>query len=103
MALINCPECGKEVSDQSNNCPNCGYPISNNQFSVQQPMQSTNQSRAHPDDQSSIGFAILSFFLPIIGLILWLVWRDEKPLKAGSAGKGALAGVVINILFWGII
>ena len=27
MALINCPECGKEVSDKATNCPNCGYPL----------------------------------------------------------------------------
>lgn len=27
MALIECPECGKEVSDQAKNCPNCGHPI----------------------------------------------------------------------------
>ncbi len=27
MALIKCPECGKEVSDKAQNCPNCGYPI----------------------------------------------------------------------------
>lgn len=27
MALINCPECGKEVSDQAVSCPNCGTPI----------------------------------------------------------------------------
>lgn len=29
MALIKCPECGKEISDQATSCPNCGYPISN--------------------------------------------------------------------------
>ena len=27
MALINCPECQKQVSEHSINCPNCGYPI----------------------------------------------------------------------------
>lgn len=27
MALIKCPECGKEVSDNATNCPNCGYPL----------------------------------------------------------------------------
>lgn len=27
MALINCPECNKEISDQGDKCPNCGYPI----------------------------------------------------------------------------
>lgn len=29
MALINCPECGKEISDQAVSCPNCGTPINN--------------------------------------------------------------------------
>lgn len=27
MALIKCPECGKEISDKAPNCINCGYPI----------------------------------------------------------------------------
>lgn len=27
MALMVCPECGKQVSDQAEACPNCGYPI----------------------------------------------------------------------------
>ncbi|SBV94863.1 conserved hypothetical protein [uncultured Dysgonomonas sp.] len=27
MALINCSECGKEVSDKAASCPNCGNPI----------------------------------------------------------------------------
>ena len=30
MALIKCPECGKDVSDKAKSCPNCGNPISNN-------------------------------------------------------------------------
>lgn len=28
MALIKCPECGKQVSDKASSCPNCGCPIS---------------------------------------------------------------------------
>lgn len=28
MALIECSECGKQVSDKANSCPNCGNPIS---------------------------------------------------------------------------
>lgn len=27
MALIQCPECGKEVSDKARKCPHCGYPL----------------------------------------------------------------------------
>lgn len=30
MALINCPECGKEISDQASSCPNCGVTINSN-------------------------------------------------------------------------
>ena len=28
MALIKCPECGKEISDKAKNCIFCGYPLS---------------------------------------------------------------------------
>ena len=27
MALIKCPECGKEISDKATACPNCGAPV----------------------------------------------------------------------------
>lgn len=27
MALIKCPECGKDISDRAFSCPNCGFPI----------------------------------------------------------------------------
>ena len=27
MALINCPECGKQVSTVAATCPSCGYPV----------------------------------------------------------------------------
>lgn len=28
MSMINCPECGKEISDKAEKCPNCGCPSS---------------------------------------------------------------------------
>ena len=30
MSLINCPECGKEISDKSEKCIHCGYPLRKN-------------------------------------------------------------------------
>ncbi len=27
MALIKCPECGKEISEYAKSCPNCGFPV----------------------------------------------------------------------------
>lgn len=32
MALIKCPECGKEVSDKANVCVSCGFPLYNMNF-----------------------------------------------------------------------
>ena len=47
-------------------------------------------------DAPNTGFAVLCFFFPMVGLILWLVWKDKTPLKAKSCGKGALIGVIVN-------
>lgn len=30
MALINCRECGKQISDQAASCPHCGAPLKTN-------------------------------------------------------------------------
>jgi uncharacterized membrane protein YdbT with pleckstrin-like domain len=35
MALINCPECGKQVSTEAKVCPGCGYPIAEKQAASQ--------------------------------------------------------------------
>lgn len=32
MSLINCTECGKEISDKATSCPNCGAPISKKKY-----------------------------------------------------------------------
>lgn len=29
MALINCPSCGKKISDKSEQCPHCGFAVKN--------------------------------------------------------------------------
>ncbi len=41
MALIKCPECGKEISEQAPQCPNCGRPIAiqYNQPNMRQALQ----------------------------------------------------------------
>ena len=32
MALIRCPECGKEISDRAPSCPNCGTPFNEKKY-----------------------------------------------------------------------
>ena len=52
-------------------------------------------------DQDRGGFAwgCLGFCIPIGGLILWLVWRDEKPKTAKAVGIGALVSAIIGAVF----
>lgn len=37
MALIQCPECGKKISDKALSCPNCGFPLNIETESVTPP------------------------------------------------------------------
>lgn len=44
MALIKCPECGREVSDRATACPNCGYPIAEMEAAAPQEVITTEES-----------------------------------------------------------
>lgn len=44
MALITCPECGKQVSTEANACPGCGYPVAQRLAAAQPP--ATSQAQA---------------------------------------------------------
>ena len=39
MALIKCPECGKEISDKAASCPNCGFPITQGNVTQEPPQK----------------------------------------------------------------
>ena len=41
----------------------------------------------------------MCFLFPIVGLILYLVWKDTLPLRAKSCGKGAIIGVIVSVVF----
>jgi len=56
-------------------------------------------SYVDPSDAPSLGFAVLGFFIPLVGLILYLVWKDKTPQKAKSCGKGAIIGFVCSFVF----
>ena len=43
-------------------------------------------------DTPSTGLNILSFLIPLVGLILFLSWQNTTPIKAKAVGKWALIG-----------
>ena len=51
-------------------------------------------------DTGGFGWGLLGFCIPIVGLILFLVWKGEKPKTAKAAGMGALISVIIGVVFY---
>jgi len=88
MALIKCTECGTEISDSAMTCPKCGAPA------TKQTSCNVGIDRTDKDDPMDVGMKILSFLVPIAGLILFFIWKDEAPQKAKECGKLALWGFV---------
>lgn len=44
MALTNCPECNKQISDVAPNCPNCGFPLRKQNFEIKPTPQNQNNN-----------------------------------------------------------
>lgn len=86
-----CRYCGKQIEEDARFCPYCG---SAQQEERQAPPPQ--QRCVDPNDAPSGGFAVLGFFFPVVGLILFLVWQDTMPQRAKSCGKGALTAVIVS-------
>ena len=52
----------------------------------------------NPKDRGGFLWGLLGCCIPVVGLVLFLVWRDEKPKTAKAAGIGALVSVILTIL-----
>ena len=109
-----CPSCGKRINAAYTFCPFCGSKTdqvgsSGSTHSVytsghvknDQQYQYYDQplDRQLTNDTGSIGWGVLGFFFPLVGLILFLVWNSEKPKNAKSAGMGALINLVMSVGF----
>ena len=104
--MVICPKCGATLEDGKHLCSNCGHDVGDTpsaaatQPFTQQPVQTFSPAvNMPPIDSGNFGWAVLGFFIPIVGLVLYLVWRDEKPSSAKMAGLGALVSVAISIVF----
>ena len=122
-----CRNCGEPLKDDDRVCPSCGTPVEKN-VGQNSSYSYGNQSGAHAQgapnngpqyynggttqqtynysgyeyqtsyDSGSIGWGFLGCCFPLVGLILFLVWKDNKPRSAKSAGIGAIIGVGAIIL-----
>lgn len=103
-----CNYCGSKVKDDANYCPNCGEkPNTTKKNKLKEDnsevvVVDSLLKKEKVDDSSDLFvlWGILGFFAPIVGLILFLVWKDEKPKDAKASGIGALirAGLILFTL-----
>ncbi len=91
--MANCKNCGIQIDDQAQTCPSCGA-VQNEAAYASPATQPANAAV----DNGSFGWAVLGFFFPLVGLILFLVWKDSKPKSAKNSGIGALVGFILNIV-----
>ncbi len=85
ISMAFCSNCGAELHENADVCVQCGCLVRKNS-----PVQ---------PDQKSFGWGLLGFLVPILGLILWLLWKDETPKKAKSVGVGALISAITSAIF----
>ena len=83
-----CTKCGKELEDDARFCPGCGCAVGEYSYN----------NTLKDNEGSAVGYGILGFFIPIAGLILFLVWNNDQPKKAKASGIGALISVIASIV-----
>ena len=83
-----CKYCGYELTDDAINCPNCGRTVSND---------SKNTTTVYYVNESN-GYAIagfvLSFFIPLLGLIFGALGLSRSK-EIGGEGRGFAIGALI--------
>ena len=82
MAL--CRNCGQQLDDKAAICIYCG------EFQKVTPAA---------DDKGGFGWGLLGWCIPIVGLVLYMSWKYEKPKNAKAAGLGALIAVGCTVFF----
>lgn len=127
-----CSNCGAKLIENAKFCASCGHPVGDftqepnhnhngttdfvgQNFVPPTPNsygQHNNVGNNQPygyhspnhynESGSMFGWGVLGFFVCVVGLILFLVWRQERPRASKAAGIGALIGVIFYFIF-GII
>ena len=88
-----CEKCGSKNEMTSDFCTNCGNKLNKE-------LSNTNVNNTTvinlEEEKNTFGWGVLGFFIPIVGLILFICWKKDRPKASKSAGIGALVSVIAN-------
>jgi len=96
MPLLNCADCGREVSDKAGSCPNCGCPTRPSTAPVKSPQLTPGHGAQSPPRASTIRPRWWAWI--VVGLVTWglygLCARNEKgsDTSRSSEGRGTNPG-----------
>ena len=87
MAMVKCPECGKEISESAESCPNCGYVLVRNELPK---VRRTQIYDAAPDEKSGnmLIFGGVSFIVLGIVTIFFVIGIIFIPVGIGLIFMG---------------
>jgi hypothetical protein len=91
-----CPNCGAQNEDNVAFCRACGASLR-----PEGPARPGAQGAygGAPQDDGKVGLlGVIFFCIPLVGAIMYFVWKDEKPLKAKKACNLALIGFVLGLV-----
>lgn len=118
-----CKNCGQQLAEGAAFCPNCGMtvtqpdtaPAASEQPAVEQgtaqqppytqPQQPYGQYPGYgmpqvSQEPASGGLRFLCWLIPLVGIILYFVKKDEKPVYAKQCGVAALVGIIMAVVFY---
>lgn len=91
-----CKWCGSKVDATTKFCPNCGKEISNSESNAN--VNQENNSTAAKNEKVNVWLAILSFIIPLAGLIIFLMKKDKDPKTAKASGICAIVGFLLGFI-----
>jgi hypothetical protein len=99
MSLINCPECGKEISDKVKACPHCGFPFEeNNPDAPQSQPQQVELTAVNLNRQINWKPILLAILLILIGLATFFIVKQVQNAKAEKEYQLAFNNYADNLL-----
>lgn len=88
---MKCNWCSNNIQPNTKFCSNCGKEVVYNNQQM--------YSQGYPlEEKTNVGLAILSWFIPLVGLILFITKKDREPKTAKACGLCALISFILGFI-----